>query len=123
MTSFTLSAAASNQSDATSVPSSPPPYTGRPQVVDDVQQFQQALLASSHHPNGLFVGNLSFFCQESDLFKLFSTFGLVECCRIVLNDSRTKSLMYGFVGMSTHEASMSATLALDNKMFMGRNMK
>jgi RNA recognition motif-containing protein len=71
----------------------------------------------------IFVGNLSFFCEEIDLLSLFSKFGNVEHCRIVRNDGRKRSLMYGFVCMSTELEAQSAANALQGSSFMGRAMK
>ncbi len=75
------------------------------------------------NPNEVFVGDLSFFCEEKDLFDLFSQYGRVESCRIVMNDSQTKSLMFGFVCLSSPQEAATAARVLHNHPFMGRNMK
>jgi RNA recognition motif-containing protein len=79
--------------------------------------------ATVKHPYELFVGDLSFFCEEKDLLDLFTRFGSVDNCRIVRNDSKNRSLMFGFVCMSTLEEAVAATNALNNFMYMGRAMK
>ncbi len=71
----------------------------------------------------IFVGDLSFFCDEIHLFEHFSQYGRVENCRIMKNDTRTKSLMYGFMTMATEQEASTAAHALNNTMFMGRCMK
>ncbi len=91
--------------------------------VNDGRYFNQAPNSSTHHQFGLFIGDLSYFCQESDIYHLFSRYGVVESCRVVLNETKTKSLMYGFVGMATHESAVLAATVLHNKLFMGRFMK
>ncbi len=83
---------------------------------------------SPHSPfeetiNDIFVGNLSFFCEENHLFDLFLEYGAVKNVRIIRNDNNTRSLMFGFVTMSSpHEATEMARL-LNNHLFMGRSMR
>lgn len=76
-----------------------------------------------HHPNELFVGDLSFFCTEADLFQLLSSFGRVESLRIVFNEQKSRSLMFGFIIMSAFEEAEAAVHYLNNQLFMGRKMK
>ncbi len=85
-------------------------------------QFQPQQQAQ-HHPNELFVGDLSFFCREEVLLQLFGQFGVVESCRVVRNDARRRSLMFGFVCMATLESAMQAMVSLGDQMYMGRTMK
>lgn len=86
-------------------------------------QQQQGQQHVPIHPHELFVGDLSFFCEESDLLELFSQFGVVEGCRIVRNQARHRSLMFGFVCLSTRESALAAVEAVNNQIFMGRPMK
>ncbi len=77
----------------------------------------------NYKPNELFIGNLSYFCEEKDLFELFDQYGNVEDVRIIKNDSGTRSLMFGFVSMSTvHEAREMEKL-LNNHLFLGRRIR
>lgn len=77
----------------------------------------------NYKPNELFIGNLSYFCEEKDLFDLFDQYGSVEDVRIIKNDTGTRSLMFGFVTMSSvHEAREMEKL-LNNHMFMGRRIR
>jgi RNA recognition motif-containing protein len=71
----------------------------------------------------LFVGNLSYFCEEQHLFELFSEYGRVEAVRIVQNVEKTKSLMYGFVTMSSHAEACQIVDLMDGHLFMGRKIK
>ncbi len=73
--------------------------------------------------NELYVGDLSFFCEEHHLVELFSQFGYVENCRILRNGDRTRSLLFGFIVMSTIDQAALAASALHNNVFMGRLMK
>ncbi len=76
------------------------------------------------NPHELFVGNVSFFCQENQLLELFGTIGLVTHCQIVRNEGhrRARPLLYAFVCMSTRKEAMQAIKAINGMMFMGRNL-
>jgi RNA recognition motif-containing protein len=78
---------------------------------------------TSQQANVLFIGNLSFFCEDSHLFELFSQYGPVEKATVVHNDEHTKSLLYGFVTMATTHAAFELQRLLDGHVFMGRRMK
>lgn len=73
--------------------------------------------------NELFVGDLSFFCTEKDLYELFNEIGKVETCCIVHKDDKNKSLMFGFITMSTHDEAAVAVSMYNNQLFMGRSIK
>lgn len=80
-------------------------------------------VGATEQPNVVFVGNLSYFCEESHLYDLFDQYGHVQHVRIVRNDSNTRSLMFGFVTVgSPHEAREMERL-LNNHLFMGRRMR
>lgn len=88
----------------------------------------QAITSDSPRQRGyeLFVGNISFFCHEVDLFRLFSKFGKVLKVRIKrsgagLNGGRT--LMYGFVEMAELTDAESATQKLNSMRHMGRDIR
>lgn len=66
----------------------------------------------------LYVGNLPKSMTEEKLSELFSTAGTVESCMII-GDMTGKSRGFGFVTMSTEEASRRAVQLLHGKR-MGR---
>jgi RNA recognition motif-containing protein len=74
-------------------------------------------------PNVVFVGNLSYFCEETHVFELFNQYGHVQHVRIVRNDSNTRSLMFGFVTLSSIHEAREIERLLNNHMFMGRRMR
>ncbi len=85
--------------------------------------FSTDLSRSSEESNGVFVGNLSFFCEECHLYDLFLEYGQVQHARIVRNDNNSRSLLFGFVTMSSpHEAAEMARL-LNNHLYMGRSLR
>ena len=70
----------------------------------------------------IFVGDLSYFCTEEDLFNLFSPFGTILTVR-VRRGLTGESLMHGFVAFDTPEATRMAIATIDGKEFMGRTIK
>ncbi len=73
--------------------------------------------------NVLFVGNLSYFCEETHLFDLFDQYTQVNGIRIIRNDLRTRSLMYGFVTLPSHHDALEMERMLNGTFFMGRRLK
>lgn len=71
----------------------------------------------------LFIGNLCYFCEEQHLWELFSEYGCVEAVRVVQNVEKTKSLMYGFITMSSNQEAAQMVDLLDGHLFMGRKIK
>ncbi len=75
------------------------------------------------NPLELFVGNLSYFCTEEDLYELFNQFVNVTSVRVMRADDKKRSLMFGFVTVSVlQEVDMMANL-LNGHLFMGRQLR
>ncbi|MDD5432049.1 MAG: hypothetical protein PHO70_03580 [Candidatus Omnitrophica bacterium] len=70
----------------------------------------------------IFVGNLSFDANESDVKNLFQGFGNVVSVTIVMEREKKapKSRGFGFVEMPDEQQALSAITALNDKEFMGR---
>ncbi len=75
------------------------------------------------HPREVFVGDLSFFCQELHLLELFSAYGPVSEARVKRSDRGNRTLMYGFVRMEQLEDAVRAASELHGKLHMGRKMR
>ncbi len=93
------------------------------------------------NPNELFVGNLSFFCDEQDLYHLISSTLLasnpafayllpdelinrIDSIRIIRSaNDVTKSLHFGFVTLVNHEDCCTVVKRLNGTMYMGRRLK
>lgn len=71
----------------------------------------------------LFVGDLSFFCEDDDLRKLFSGYGQVISVEIKRGKATGDSLMHGFVEMDSEESAENALNQLRNQKFLGRRMR
>ena len=93
------------------------------------------------NPNELFVGNLSFFCDEQDLYSLVAhaLFGpnstlssippeyfinRIGSIRIIRSEKDpTRSLLFGFVSMVNHADCYTVVKRLHGTLFMGRRLK
>jgi hypothetical protein len=71
----------------------------------------------------IFIGDISFFCQEMQLFELFRPFGQVVKQRIRRSDKDGRTLMYGFVEMPVLEEAEKAVKALHGSRFQGRDIR
>lgn len=69
----------------------------------------------------LFLGDLSCFCQEIDLFRVFSQFGEIEEIRIKRNEAGN-GLGYGFVTFLEMKAAERA-IGADGLVILGRPVK
>ncbi len=71
----------------------------------------------------LYVGNLSYFCEEYHLWELFGRIGNVDRCFVIHNYEGTRSLLFGFVRMATVDEALFAIKVLNDQMFMGKALK
>jgi len=70
--------------------------------------------------NKLFVRNLSFNTNETDLSGLFSPFGDVVSARLATDRDTGRSRGFGFVEMNNIQSAQDAIQGLDNSEFKGR---
>ena len=70
----------------------------------------------------LFVGDLSQFCTEKDLFGAFAKYGPVISAQIRKGRSGD-SLMHGFVELQDVAKAQKAIESLNDTKFMGRRMR
>jgi RNA recognition motif-containing protein len=71
----------------------------------------------------IFVGDVSFFCVDYDIFQLFSQFGRVLRARIKKSDKDGRTLMYGFVDMENVHEAEKAVAQLHGSRFQGRDIR
>jgi len=68
----------------------------------------------------LYVGNLSYEVTDSDLSKMFETYGRVESAQIIIDRDTGRSKGFGFVEMKTEEEAQAAIGALNGQQSGGR---
>src|SRR5437764_796484 len=68
----------------------------------------------------LYVGNLSYNVDSSQLEQLFSPHGTVQSAEIISDRETGRSKGFGFVQMDTEEAAKAAIGALNGKEHDGR---
>jgi RNA recognition motif-containing protein len=72
--------------------------------------------------NKLYVGNLTYNVNESDLEALFSQFGTVQSAQIIVDRDTNRSKGFAFVEMSTEAEALAAIDALNGREHEGRNL-
>lgn len=71
----------------------------------------------------IFVGNLSIYCQESDIWELFSAFGPIESIHLKTSTQGRGGLTYGFIKYSDRSCADNALQALNGKLLLGRPLR
>ena len=71
----------------------------------------------------LYVGNLSYNTNDSDLKDLFAAFGEVESTRVIMDRDSGRSKGFGFVEMSSRGDGEKAIADLNGKDVDGRQIK
>ena len=70
----------------------------------------------------LYVGNLTYNVNETDLETLFSQFGTVQSAQIIIDRDTNRSKGFGFVEMGTDAEAQAAIQGLDGQDHEGRNL-
>lgn len=68
----------------------------------------------------LYVGNLSFNTSEDDLRQLFSAFGAVTSCNLIMDKMTGKSRGFAFVELSSPAEATKAIAEMNGKDVGGR---
>lgn len=71
----------------------------------------------------IYVGNISFDAQESDVRTLFEPLGAVDRVHLVTDRDTGRPRGFGFVEMSSDDEGRAAITALDGQEFMGRPLR
>jgi nucleolin len=74
-------------------------------------------------PNKLFVGNLTWGCDEGALQQLFSDFGTVVDAKVVYDRDSGRSRGFGFVTLENASEVDAAIKNLDGAEFEGRQLR
>jgi cold-inducible RNA-binding protein len=70
----------------------------------------------------LYVGNLTYNVNESDLEALFAQFGTVQSAQIIVDRDTNRSKGFGFVEMSSDAEAQAAIQGLNGRDHDGRNL-
>jgi len=70
----------------------------------------------------LYVGNLTYNVNESDLEALFAPFGTVQSAQIIVDRDTNRSKGFGFVEMDTDAQAQAAIQGLNGHDHDGRNL-
>jgi cold-inducible RNA-binding protein len=70
----------------------------------------------------LYVGNLTYNVNESDLEALFSQFGTVQSAQIIVDRDTNRSKGFGFVEMGSDAEAQAAIQGLNGRDHDGRNL-
>jgi RNA recognition motif-containing protein len=71
----------------------------------------------------LYVGNLPYNVDDSDLEALFAQFGSVQSAHVILDRETNRSKGFGFVEMGEESAAQAAVQGLNGSDYEGRNLK
>jgi RNA recognition motif-containing protein len=72
--------------------------------------------------NKLYVGNLGYGIGDSDLEKLFTTYGSVRSAQVIKDRDSGRSKGFGFVEMGSEQEAQAAIAALNGKEIDGRTL-
>ncbi len=70
----------------------------------------------------LYVGNLTYNVNETDLEALFTPFGTVQSAQVIVDRDTNRSKGFGFVEMDTDAHAQSAIQGLNGNEHDGRNL-
>src|SRR6478609_2965446 len=70
----------------------------------------------------LYVGNLTYNVNESDLEAMFAPFGTVQSAQIIIDRETNRSKGFGFVEMDTDAQAQAAIQGLNAQEHDGRNL-
>jgi RNA recognition motif-containing protein len=70
----------------------------------------------------LYVGNLTFNVDETDLEALFTPFGAVQSAQVIVDRDTNRSKGFGFVEMDTDAQALAAIQGLNGNEHDGRNL-
>src|SRR5215208_3044747 len=73
-----------------------------------------------HMAKKLYVGNLSYQVDSSELEKLFSAHGTVSSAQIISDRETGRSKGFGFVEMNSDSEAQAAIAALNGQDYQGR---
>ncbi|MEM7167790.1 MAG: RNA-binding protein [Planctomycetota bacterium] len=73
--------------------------------------------------NKLYVGNISYNVDNTDLSDWFAPHGTVESANVIMDRETGRSKGFGFVEMSSADEAQAAIEALDGQEVGGRTIR
>jgi RNA recognition motif-containing protein len=70
----------------------------------------------------LYVGNLSYDTNDSDLQQLFAEYGTVQSAQVIMDRDTGRSKGFGFVEMGSDQEAQAAINGLNGKEAGGRSL-
>jgi RNA recognition motif-containing protein len=70
----------------------------------------------------IFIGNLPYKIQESELLELFADYGEVTSLKIIMDRETGRSKGFGFAEMTDNESALKAIEDLNAAEIYGRNI-
>ena len=74
-------------------------------------------------PLTIYIGNLSWDCEQEDLHSLFAEYGAVKKCSLPLDRETGRKRGFGFVDMASDEEEQKAIDDLQDVEWMGRYIR
>ena len=71
----------------------------------------------------IYIGNLSWDCEQEDLHSLFAEYGAVKKCSLPLDRETGRKRGFGFVDMASEADEQKAIDDLQDVEWMGRNIR
>lgn len=78
---------------------------------------------SSFGSRTIFVGDLSYFCNDQHLRQIFEPFGPLEMVQVKTSKGGQPHLAYGFVRFSNPNSAVAAIKAMDGYILLGRAIR
>jgi cold-inducible RNA-binding protein len=99
-------------------------FNGSPFLLDpeSVPRVVSLSLGSSIVGKKLYVGNLTYNVNESDLETMFSQFGTVQSAQVIVDRDTNRSKGFAFVEMDTDAQAQAAIQALNDHEHDGRRL-
>lgn len=87
-----------------------------------VHMHTQSRAMYGEEERSLFLGDLSNFCEDRDIFEFFHHCGEIESIRLMRSKATNKCLGYGFITFFDINA-LPIAMRLYGTVFMGRKIK
>jgi cold-inducible RNA-binding protein len=99
-------------------------FNGSPFLLDPESVLRVAGLSKGRSIVGkkLYVGNLTYNVNESDLEALFTPFGTVQSAQVIIDRETNRSKGFGFVEMGSDAEAQAAIQGLNGRDHDGRNL-